>query len=166
MKTVPLSDEHNRKDFNCGDDKLNRFLKENATQSERKDLSRTFVIEGAEKRILGYVSIAAASIEFDHAPAVLTKKLPNYPIHVSLIARLATDVSVRGQGIGKFLLLDALYRSFEASQNVPAVAVVVDAKNKAAQGFYEKFEFVEITNSPTRLFLAMSTVGRLFKGET
>lgn len=49
-------------------------------------------------------------------PSDLAKKLPRYPhLPVTLLGRLAIDQSSKGQRLGQFLLLDALYRSLQAA---------------------------------------------------
>jgi hypothetical protein len=58
--------------------------------------------------------------------------------------------------------LDALYRAWRQSEQVASAAVVVDAKNEAAQSFYEHFDFIRLPGQPDRLFLPMRTIGRLF----
>jgi len=52
---------------------------------------------------------------------------------VTLIGRLARARGHRGHGIGEFLLMDALHRSWALSSKVAAFAVVVDAKDKQAR---------------------------------
>ena len=41
-------------------------------------------------------------------------------------------------------------------------AVVVDAKNKHAQSFYEHYGFMELKNPDLALFLPMKTIKKLF----
>jgi predicted N-acetyltransferase YhbS len=93
----------------------------------------------------------------------LAKKLPRYPqLPVTLLGRLAVDQSRRGKGLGEFLLLDALHRSLEAAAEIAAMAVIVDAKNKGAAAFYERYSFIPLQQQPARLFLPMNTVAELF----
>ena len=49
-----------------------------------------------------------------------------------LLGRLAVDVGHQGQGLGEILLMDALGRALTQSQEIAALAVVVDAKDEAA----------------------------------
>ena len=44
------------------------------------------------------------------------------------------------------------------------MAVVVDAKDAAAEAFYEHFGFARLQQQPSRLFLPMKTVAALFRG--
>jgi ribosomal protein S18 acetylase RimI-like enzyme len=75
---------------------------------------------------------------------------------------LAIDQACKGQGLGQFLLLDALYRSLQAAASIAAMAVVVDAKDAAAAAFYQRYGFVQLSASEGRLFLPIKTVAALF----
>jgi hypothetical protein len=65
-------------------------------------------------------------------------------------------------GVGQLLLLDALRRSLEAAVNIAAMAVLVDAKDEAAETFYRHFSFLPLQQQPRRLFLPMKTIAGLF----
>ena len=96
-------------------------------------------------------------------PPKMMKKLPRYgQLPVTLLGRLAVDVSVKGQGIGEFLLIDALRRSLEGAQHIGAMAVVVDAKDPQAERFYQHFNFLPYQLTPLRLFLPMGQIAQLF----
>jgi predicted GNAT family N-acyltransferase len=41
-------------------------------------------------------------------PEELTRKLPRFPLPVTLLGRMAVSQSSRGQGFGEFLLMHAL----------------------------------------------------------
>ena len=75
---------------------------------------------------------------------------------------MAISERFREQGLGEFLLLDALYRCLQQSKLVASAAVVVDAKDEAAKRFYEHFGFLSLPETPNRLFLPIKTIERLF----
>ena len=60
------------------------------------------------------------------------------------------------------LLMDALWRSLDAAAQIAAMAVVVDAKDKAAKAFYAHFGFTPLRQRPARMFSPMKTVASLF----
>jgi predicted N-acetyltransferase YhbS len=91
------------------------------------------------------------------------KQLPRYgQLSVTLLGRLAVDRSVSGQGLGEFLLVDALRRSLEAAQQIAAMAVIVEAKDQRAESFYRHFDFRPFQQTPLRLFLPMGQMAKLF----
>jgi hypothetical protein len=59
------------------------------------------------------------------------------------------------KGLGEILLMDALHRNLAGASEIAAMAVIVDAKDKLAQAFYERFGFIPLQRQPARLFLPM-----------
>ena len=67
-----------------------------------------------------------------------------------------------GKGIGELLLMDALKRSFDvAVGSIGSMAIIVDAIDEHAKGFYEKYGFIYLSDSG-KMFLPMRTVSMLF----
>src|SRR5262249_17705232 len=123
------------KNFSCGKPELDEYLKRYAKGNDRKGIGKTFVLN-EDKTILGFYTISMGSIEFAFVPDSKKSGLPKYPAPTAKIGRLAVDIRAKGKGIGKFLLIDAFHRIYEASKLVAAFAVVVDAKNDEVKGFY------------------------------
>ena len=73
------------------------------------------------------------------------------------------DRRYQGQGIGEFLLMDALHRGLVPSAEIAAAAVVVDAIDAGAAKFYQHFGFVAFPSIAGRLFLPMKAVAGLFR---
>jgi ribosomal protein S18 acetylase RimI-like enzyme len=156
-----LSPSHDRTDFSCGVDPLDRYLQTQATQDVRRHISNCFVaIEGSEPRIAGYYTLAASSIPVGEIPPEISRKLPRYPVLPAvLVGRLAVDRRFAGRALGSALLFDAFARSLRAD---PAVfAMIVDAKDERAAGFYRRFGFQPFTGRPLSFFLPMGTAARL-----
>ena len=163
-RVVPLAKSHERSAFSCGSAPLDRYLQQQARQDAEKRVAAPFVLtEPPSNTILGYFTLSASQITADDLPADLTKKLPRYPqLPVTLLGRLAVDQCQKGQGLGAFLLLDALHRSLMAAAEIAARAIVVDAKDDDAAAFYQHFDFRPLQQQPTRLFLPMKIVAGLF----
>ena len=83
-------------------------------------------------------------------------------VPATLLGRLAIDRRFQGQGAGEYLLMDALHRSLQASRQGASLAVIVDAKDERAMAFYRYYEFIPFADQPTRLFLPMSVIEKLF----
>ncbi|HLW78647.1 MAG TPA: GNAT family N-acetyltransferase [Terriglobia bacterium] len=164
-----LRNDHDRASFSCGNASLDRYLKEQARQDLRRVCATTFVLtpERGSPSILGYYTLSSYGIDVGELPAEVAKKLPRYPlIPATLLGRLAVDRRYQGQGIGEYLLLDALYRALVQSAKIAAAAVVVDAIDAGAVKFYEHFGFVAFPSIASRLFLPMNTLGGLFNDRT
>ena len=86
-------------------------------------------------------------------------------VPTTLLGRLARSLDQKGKGIGEILLVDALKKALENSATVASWAVVVDAKDDNASAFYKRFGFIEIRNTPNRLFLPMREIEELFANQ-
>lgn len=159
-----LGKSHDRNGFSCGSAALDRYLQQQASQDAEKRVAAPLVLtEPPATRVLGYYTLSASIVDASQLPDTLAKKLPRYPqLPVTLLGRLAVDHSMKGRGVGQFLLMDALRRSLEAATGIAAMAVLVDAKDEAAEAFYRHFSFMPLQQQPRRLFLPMTTIAKLF----
>jgi predicted GNAT family N-acyltransferase len=164
-RVEPLGKQHDRSKFSCGVEALDRYLHEQAGQDARKRVAAPFVLcEDTSNQVVGYYTLSALSLDIGELPEAVAKKLPKYPlVPATLLGRLAVDTQVRGSGAGEHLLMDAVRRALEATQKVASVAVVVDAKNAAAESFYRRYGFVSLADQPHRLFLPMAIIAKLFR---
>lgn len=155
---------HVRDGFNCGKPSLDDFLRALVSQYEKRNLGRTYVaLLGEAPNVLGYYTLASGEIDAESLPADHAKKLPRHAVPVILLARLAVDQSVHGQGLGGFLLRDAMTRSLDLSDKLGIHAVVVDALDASAKTFYVRFGFMPLTDDEMRLFLPLSTIRSAIK---
>jgi GNAT superfamily N-acetyltransferase len=160
-----LTSDHDRSDFRCGSEALDRYLKERAGQDSRRLFASVFVaLEPSERRIVGYYAISAFGIVPSTFPEAIASRLPRYPlVPAFLLGRLAVDQRHQGRKLGKYLLLDALYRSYRQSvDHISGAFVVVDAIDENAVACYRRFHFETFPEPLNRLFLPMHTIARLF----
>lgn len=156
----PIGRHHDRKNFDCGSPDLNDYLDRYARQNHESGGAKTFVaVSSAEPvRVLGFYSISPGAIAFARVPANLTKKLGRYDVPVFRLGRLAIDLSVQGQGLGGDLLLAAGARALVVAAEVGGVALAIDAKDKKAARWYERFGAVPLLDDPLRLILPLSII--------
>ncbi len=158
-----LSVVHNRKGFSCGVESLDRYLHQQSGQDYRRGLAVRYILTDTSKgALVGYYTLSALSILPTSLPAELTERMRRYDaLPAILLGRLAVDLRHRGQGVGQLLLLDALVRSLATSQEIGALAVVVQAKDEAARAFYERHGFLPFADHADRLYMLMATIARL-----
>lgn len=153
---------HDRSGFDCGLPALNDWLATKASQFEKKDLARTYVLVQAGSTIVkGYYALANHTVFYEALPEDQAKGLPKMDMPVVLIGRLAVDRSVQGQRLGEFLLIDALRRSEYLATKIGIRAVEVEAANDSAKQFYERYGFFSLEDDPRHLFLPISVVRKL-----
>ena len=161
LQIETITSHHDRSSFNCGNQKLNEFIKKYANQNHKRNFSKTFVAvsESEEKKVLGFYTLSSGKLQYNALPEEL--KHPQYPISVVRLARLAVDSKYQGQGVAGFLLYDALRRVKVASELLGIFAVAVDAKNEKAKSFYRHYGFLDLEASDQTMCLPMSSINRL-----
>jgi GNAT superfamily N-acetyltransferase len=143
MEIRALREPDNRAVFSSGDLDLDRFFQKYAGQNQfRHHIGATYVaIEG--DRVAGYVTVAPGHVEIENLPAAARKRLPQYPLPILRLARLAVDRLFQGQGLGTQLLRFVLNLALQMAGNFGCVGVVVDAKPEAVP-FYRQFGFIAL----------------------
>ena len=163
LRVERLAGHHDRAAFNCEDGDLGTYLRDAAGQDMRRYATAVFVaITSSHPRtIVGYYTLSSFSLNLNDIPPAQRRKLARYPdVGTTLLGRLAVDARCRGQGLGEFLLVDALQRA--AAAEIATAGVVVDAL-ESAEGFYTRYGFVRLSGQ--RFWIPMPTIQRLFPPE-
>jgi GNAT superfamily N-acetyltransferase len=166
----PLGEQHLRlrAAFSCGEDALDRYLRERARREMEQRIAAVWVLyDSEEDRLVGYYTLSAVAVERSDLPSTFTHRVARYRVYpATLIGRLTVDRDYQGRRLGGRLLLDALARAFATSRQVASFAVITDAKDEDAQSFYEHYGFLPLPTERhvRRLFLPMKTLERLFAG--
>lgn len=157
LEITALSANHQRKPFDCGDAGLNSYLQQYARQNVKHRINKVFVatVPASPQVILGYYTLSAGSVRACDLPDEHKRRLPNYPVPVALLGRLAVDKHHQGQRLGSILLADAIQRVEQASEVMAVYAVVVDVLNSKAAEFYRQFGFMVFPEQPLKLFLPL-----------
>jgi len=154
----PLDTTHDRTVFQSGVEALDNYLKKQAGQDVKRRVSRVFVAANPynPKKVIGYYTLSSLSIELNLLPEKLARKLPRHPVPAALIGRLAVSRTAQGDGVGKMLLVNAVRRTLEVSDQIAIYAMVVDAVNDKAKAFYGHFGFKPLSGQ--RLFLPLRDI--------
>ena len=161
----PISRQHRRESFDCGQADLNTHLRRHARQNHQRGGAKTFVAVPSAKstKILGYYTISPASIAFARVPEVLSRGLGRYEVPAFRLARLAVDLECQGQGLGAELLLAAGRRALAVSQEVGGVALLIEAKDDGAASWYARFGALRLRDDPRHLVLPLATIARALR---
>jgi predicted GNAT family N-acyltransferase len=153
---------HRRENFTCEEDSLKEYIRKQVSQDIRKRLATCFVAIDNEQNVKGYYTLTSESLGRESIPEKYLNQVPkNYNAPVILLGRLARDITAKGTGLGEQLLLDALFRSYQLSnESIGAMAVVVDPINKKAVDFYNHYGFEQLPDSE-RMFLPMKIIEQI-----
>lgn len=154
---ILLTKSHEVAGFDCGKAPLNDFLIKYALQNQASGGARTYVMARGS-RVIGYYSLAPASVSPEDAPGRVTRGQGRYPVPVILMARFAVDQSEQGKGRGKALLRDALRRALQGADAIGGRAFLVHAKDEEARAFYQKFGMEPSPTNPLHLFLLFKDI--------
>ncbi len=158
LTIASLNTGHLRKAFDCGVPSLNTYLQQYARQNIKHRINKVFVATpiDSDKSIMGNYTFSAGNISVNDLPLEQKRRLPQYPVPIALLGRLAVDKQYQGQQLGHILLADAIQRVKQASAVLAVYAIVVEALNPSVVGFYQSFGFIPFTEKPLKLFLPMS----------
>lgn len=163
---LPLTKALDRQDFDCGKPALNNYLKTLANQHQKSNISKMTVAVPAQSptKIAGFYTLNSSKIDVKSLPESAQKKLPNnLDIPAIKIGQLAVDKRYLKQGLGKELLMDALYKCYSTSRQVAVNSVVVDAYDDDAKAFWLRYDFICFSDRPQSLFLPIKTIQKLFE---
>jgi GNAT superfamily N-acetyltransferase len=151
-----LSGHHDRSGFLSGSVPLDRYFREQVSQDSKRRIVSCFVAIGVETHeVAGFYTLSAASVALSELAPDIAKKLPRYPVvPAALIGRLAIAQTHQGKGLGGVLLANAVLRAARVELGV--FAMLVDAKDDAAQRFYEHYGFKLLPATGRRLCLPIS----------
>ncbi|MBR0574458.1 N-acetyltransferase [Pasteurella atlantica] len=155
----PLDKAHNRKNFDCGNEELNTFLRCYAGQSHKKGTAKTYLtLDKETKKIIGFYSITLTSIEYNQIPKSFQKGLSRHQVPLFILARLGVDVSEQNKGIGGVLLYKAIERCIKVSEEVGGIGLLIEAKDDDVAKWYSKFGAISLPDKPLSLILPFSTI--------
>jgi GNAT superfamily N-acetyltransferase len=160
----PLRRDYPRRQFRCGEEKVDDWLAAKAFQHQEKHLSVTKVLLDEAGSIAGYYTLATGQVEFADLPAEVSKRLPRRMLPVAVLAWLGVSTAHQGRGLGRLLLAQALRDCYEAGKTFAFIAVFLDCINDAAKMFYQQWEFQEVPGRPYRLFLSAKRLAAMMEG--
>lgn len=161
MLIEPLSRDHDRKSFDCGDEDVNRFFWEKALQDQERDLSRTMVLTDyprSPRRVAGYHTLVMSQVRQEKIPNDRPRIKRDIP--VILLGQLGVDLKFQGKRLGDLLLVDVQARVEEIAKKVGIRALMLDARDEKLAGWCEKHDFVRFPGS-LRMFKSIEAIRQL-----
>ncbi|EIH5002160.1 N-acetyltransferase [Shigella boydii] len=155
-----ITQQHNRKLFDCGNHELNQFLQQQARQKTVKHIAKTYVAcrNSAPTNIIGYHTLSGYSVIIP--PVCREYKNYPHPLNAVKLARLAVDRLSQGEHLGEKLLIDAIYRTVLVAEQISAIGLFVDPLTPKIMPFYEQYGFLKADcgdTSRTKMWLPIKT---------
>ncbi|MFT4176865.1 MAG: GNAT family N-acetyltransferase [Luteolibacter sp.] len=156
-----LADHHDRGNFRCGKESLDRYLKQTAKGHLLKGVSVTRVLIEREaprpSLILGYFTLTTIVAEAANWPGV-SKGLPDMTVPLVLLGRLAVSLEWQEKGLARLLLAAAREISATSMRGTGGIGLAVDAADEELVGFYQKHGFQRLSDQSLRLFLPLASL--------
>lgn len=161
-----LATSHDASGFDCGVESMTTWIKRYALVSKQSDITQTYILHQRDNHVIGYYALSAGEVNREAAPERIAKRMPNYPIGVIVLTRLAIDTGFPRRGLAATLLQDAFTRVERAADIVGIRALFVHAINDRAREFYLHQGFVPSPIEPLHLMLAMKDLRATLKAST
>jgi len=136
--------------FDCGDGALTNYLKRHAWINQQKvsiGVCYDAVDESAPRAVLGYFTLAMASLSREEFPRKYIRGLPPYADSIGAVGRRST---VCRSGVGHALISEALRIGLRAAEEVGCRCIVTDAYRDRIS-WYAKYGFVPIEGGERQL---------------
>lgn len=144
--------------FGCGHDQLDSWLIAHARTALGQG-TRIYVLVDGDGLVRGYYAIAPHLLNRAQAPPRPARGAPRL-IPAILLAKLAVDRPLHGQGIGADLLVAALITIIDAARVAGGRIIVVDAIDDNVRRFYEHHDFAPVPGNDRRLVMKLSTAAK------
>jgi len=151
LQFTRLSQRNETKDFDCGDDDLNDFIRNDAWNYQNELLSVTYLFENKQSEVVAFFSVSNDSLkDADYEKwNNLSRKVSNrkrrkdYP--AVMIGRIGVSSKFKGNNLGSDILF--FIKNWFTSENKTGCRfVLVDAyNNPQVINFYQKNEFTLLT---------------------
>jgi len=168
MALPKLSKEFDYNSFNCEIASFNNYLKNTAFIDMGSRRQAQVYVLPVNNVVVGYYTIEPFAFEPSELPVKLARKRPaNLKVSSWLIGRLARDISVKGQGIGEKLLMDALHRIKRLSDEGGGYCVIIDIEFEKTDIRYRRlfnfytsfgFEIMDEEKCSRRLYLPVAEI--------
>ena len=130
---------HDTKDFRCGSDSQDNFLRRTAKRQQRDGYTRLYVATEAaragEPRVcLGFYAINAHAIGVADVPSAAAPRAPSSNLIPGVfLSHLAVDGRQQGKGLGRILLVDAMQQCQRAGQILGVRLMLLDVAGTAGE---------------------------------
>jgi len=151
LQFTRLAERNETKNFDCGDDDLNDFIRNDAWNYQKELLSVTYLFEDMQASVAAFFSVSNDLLRDDDYAKWnnLSRKVPNskrrkdYP--AVKIGRIGVSSKYKGKNLGSDILF-FIKNWFTTENKTGCRHILVDAYNTSQViKFYEKNDFILLT---------------------
>jgi len=153
----PLTAGHDVSQFSCGKPALDHWLKTRALSNQQKGFIAVLVVHDVG-RVVGYYGLAPTAVAPSTLPRSIRTGQPPDPVPCLLLGQLATDLDWAGKRIGTGLVKHALERCVMAVELVGGRALMVNAVDEEAAGFWRRRGFLPSKDDPLVLYRSIADI--------
>ena len=155
---------HDRSAFSCGFAPIDNFLKSSLSDQVKDGMVTAWIAtEDPSPAVLGFYTLNAMAIRAGVGPRKWERaRVPDIP--VIYIRAVAVHRHMQGKGVGTALLVDAMRRCADISEQMGAAAIVLDVLDgdnaERRWKFYADLGFRPLgdPDNPRRVFIPMADV--------
>ena len=131
-----MTKAHTFEGFSSGNPTLDGWLRNGALHAQSMRTARTFIWHRGDKVVIGFFSLAAHLVRRADVPGRVGRGSPD-AIPAILLARLALDTRLHGEGLGAELLWDALSRCVVAADAAGARRTYLASLGQCSASWHE-----------------------------
>jgi GNAT superfamily N-acetyltransferase len=131
------------KDFNCGNDEVNKFLKEKAFAQERDKITKIYAIQ-IKNRVIAYSALFCS-----HYYLELPDQTQSFRVPGICVGQLGVDIQFQGKGLGSLLIKHSISLANRINDYAACRIIYCEAFDNAID-FYKKHSFLLVEPQPDR----------------
>jgi GNAT superfamily N-acetyltransferase len=159
ISVKPLSGKSCLNRFDCGNADINSFAVNKAHKWAEQGRSRVFAGHlGDAPMGLGFYSLSFSTEEGNKLGSRGAQLYKDDRVSIVYLNYLAVRQTYQGEGLGTFMLMDALTRAFRVSKDVAFYGVGLRSLNDKTTAFYERFGFGKIEPHEPMMLLPIWTL--------
>ena len=161
---------HDRRSFSSGVVQVDNYFQKTANKLVKADNLRVHVMTTTDGDLIGFYGLNAHQIDHVELPHRFSRSRPGHgDIPAVYISMIGVDARYQGQGLGGFLLADALRRILAASEHIGVSLALLDILDcgdpdrvARRRDLYLRYGFQALQDAELRLFMPVASIAKLF----
>ena len=163
LRVEPLDrKKYVRAAFTCGQPPLDNYIKNTASRQQDENLTRVRVgCLDDNNVVICFHALNAHHLNISQLDIQYKKRFERYDaIPSAYLSMIGVHVAHQGQGIGSYMIYDAMKQVIGAAGLIGVHFLVLDALNEAAERLYLRLGFEKLTSSHERMIISIEKIKR------